>query len=443
MDFGAGHDTALRFAALEVDRDGVIVGWSVAAELMFGQSLADLTDRRISSLLEGTDPARLLQALPEPNRRAAFTQQIVCRRKNGETFHASILMTAVDRAEGGGEHLIVLIVDDERERNRDRFLASVAHDLRQPITSIEIAAYLLERVERPGAAPRLLTRIKTAATQLHDLSTEILDLGTARIGGEIILEREHMNLLAVVDDVCDSLRLGYSDRLISLGSGHAVTGHWDRKRLRRVVQNLVENALAHSPPATPIHIACRRTGSEVVLTVENECPDRPAAILEHLFEPFRRASDRGRAGLGLYIARELARAHGGDVTAAWRSGMITLTVSLPMLVANPQRELRPSEDPSALFSVQRRHRRLPLESELEVGARDQMFRVQGRDVSLRGLAFWSEIELEVDERVQVGVSTGPTLFRVLGTVRHVNREAGRSLVGIEFPCDLSPAEIDL
>jgi hypothetical protein len=201
--------------------------------------------------------------------------------------------------------------------------------------------------------------------------------------------------------------------------------------------------LTHSPLATSIRISCKRTGGDVVLTIANECPERPATILERLFEPFRRASEHGRAGLGLYIARQLARAHGGDVAASWNRGTITLTLSLPIVVANRQSESLAQETPSTLFSTQRRHRRLPLDSELEIGVRDQVFRAQGRDVSLRGLAFWSDVDLIVDERVEVGVSTGPTSFRVLGTVRHVNRDTGRSLVGIEFPCDLSQADIEL
>jgi signal transduction histidine kinase len=442
MSFGSGQDTALRFAALEVDREGLIVGWSVAAELMFGHSLVEMTDRRLASLLDGADPARLLQALPDSSTRVAVAQQMVCRRGNGETFHASILMTALDPTNGGAPRMVVLIVNDERDRNRDRFIASVAHDLRQPISVIETAAYVIEKLEK-GAAQRMLNRIKTAAAQLHDLSAEILDVATARLGGEIVLEREHMNLVEIVDEVSGNLQLTRSDRLISIESADTVAGHWDRKRLRRLAQNLIENALAHSPPATAIRICCQRIGAEVVLTVENECPERPATILEDLFEPFRRASERGRSGLGLYIARELARAHGGEVTSSWSDGKITFTLSLPILVASRHDTSAPNETPSGAFSTQRRHRRLPLDSELEVGVRDQVFRARGRDISLRGLAFWSGIDLKVNERVQVGVSMGPTSFRVVGTVRHVNREADRSLVGIEFPCELSQVEIDL
>ena len=443
MDFTDRQDAALRFAVMEIDRDGLVVGWSVAAELLFGHSLSEMTDRRLASLLDDSDPARLLHALPDPTTRATFTQEVVCRRKNCETFRASILITPLAPTDGGPPRLTFVIVNDERERNRDRFIASVAHDLRQPISSIESALYLLEKREQPGAEHKLLARIKAAAAQLNDLSTEILDLGTARLGGEIVLKREYLNLIEVLDEVCSGFEVRHSDRVISIEIADAVTGHWDRNRLRRLLQNLVENALTHSPPTTAIRISCQGTGGDVVLSVENECPERPAAILEHLFEPFRRASERGRVGLGLYIARELARAHGGDVTVSWSAGMITFAVLLPIVVANRQSESLPNETPSTLFSTQRRHRRLPLDSELEVGARDRFFRAQGRDVSLRGLAFWSDVDLKVDERIQVGVSTGATSFHVLGTVRHVNRETSRSLVGIEFPCDLSPAAIEL
>lgn len=437
------QDTTLRFAALEIDRDGLIVGWSVAAELMFGHSLAELSDRRLSSLLDGDDPARLVQALPEPQARAAFTREVTCRRRNGETFPASLLMTAIDRTDGNAQRLSVLVVDDQRDRNRDRFIASVAHDLHQPISVIEASAFLLEKLERSGAAHKSLARIKRAAAQLHDLATEIVDLGAARLGGDIVLQREHMNLTELLDEICGGLQVTHAERVISIGAADAVSGHWDRKRLRRVAQNLVENALTHSPPATEVLISCGRIRGDVVLTVENECPEQPAAILDDLFQPFRRGSERGRAGLGLYIARELARAHGGDIRVSWDDGHISFTLSLPISLTAREDEPVHHHDASPLFAVQRRHRRLPFDSDLEIGIGDQSFRGRGRDVSPRGLAFWTDVDVKVDERIEVGVSTGPTSFRVQGTVRHVNRQRDRALVGIEFPCDLSQIEIEL
>src|SRR5262245_54179157 len=127
MTFPDRPDPGLRFAALEIDRDGLVIGWSVAAELLFGHTAAEMTERRLASLLDDADPARLLQALPDPTTRATFTQAAVCRRKDGETFHATLLVTPLDAADGT-PRLVVLVVNDERERNRDRFIATVAHD---------------------------------------------------------------------------------------------------------------------------------------------------------------------------------------------------------------------------------------------------------------------------------------------------------------------------
>jgi PAS domain S-box-containing protein len=442
MDFAG--DIALRFAALEVDRDGVIIGWSAAAEDMFGQALSEMADRKLATLLEGADAAQLIQALPQASTHATLTRDIFCRRKNGDTFPASLLMSTVDRADGGAPRLTVLVINDERERHRDQLLAAVMHDLGQPITVIETAAYVLERGEDRSTAQRLLGRIKSAAGHLRELSAELLDFGSARCGAQIPLEREHTNLIEVIDEVCSNLRVTHAQGRISITSPDVIAGHWDRKRLRRLAQNLIENALTHSPSQSLIRISCQRRDGDVVLMVENDCAQMPVAILEDLFEPFHRASNRGRAGLGLYIARALARAHGGDVTPSWRSdGVITFTVTLPISVPGQREAVGPDELTTALFSAQRRHRRSPFDTELEIGIRDRVFCARGRDVSLGGLAFWSEAELRVDEMIEIGVSRGPTSFRVLGTVRHVNRHASRSLVGIEFPCDLSEAEINL
>jgi hypothetical protein len=352
-------------------------------------------------------------------------------------------MTALERTDGGGPRWAVLIIDDERERYRDQSLATVAHDLQQPLTVIQTAAHLAEKSEGAGITQQMLARIKRAATQLHKLSEELLDLGSTRLGGEILLEREHINLIDIVDEVCGDLKLVHAQRLISIEGADVIAGHWDRRRLRRLAQNLVENALVHSPPASAIRISCQRSGSDVLFSVQNQCAEGSTVMLDDLFEPFRRASRRGRAGLGLYIARAFARAHGGDIKASWSAGMITFTVALPILVASHRDDLVQSETLSPLFPTQRRYRRSPFDTELEVGVGEQRFRARGRDLSRRGLAFFSDAELKVDERVHVGVSRGPTSFRVLGTVRHVSRGADGALVGIEFPCELSQAEIDL
>src|SRR6185369_11152064 len=100
-------------------------------------------------------------------------------------------------------------------------------------------------------------------------------------------------------------------------------GEWDEGRLEQVVQNLLGNALKFSPPASSVTLRWSRTdddsqASDLVLSVHNQGPPIPADLLPHVFEPFRSgqqkpSSERESMGLGLYIVREIVRAHGGTV----------------------------------------------------------------------------------------------------------------------------------
>jgi signal transduction histidine kinase len=110
-------------------------------------------------------------------------------------------------------------------------------------------------------------------------------------------------------------------------------GEWDRYRLAQVVSNLVGNALQYSPEGTPVTVTTYPTDEHMVLEVHNLGPCIAPEVLTHLFEPFRRGATAGRQGLGLglFIASEIVRGHGGTVTACSREEEgTTFTVRLPL-----------------------------------------------------------------------------------------------------------------
>jgi hypothetical protein len=313
-------------------------------------------------------------------------------------------------------------------RERDRFLAGVAHDLRQPISLIDMAARLLSEAQLDEDAQGLVERILSATAQLRELTSELLDLGAA---GALELGRERMDLEPLVSNVSRNLLLTNPGRTIAIEFETGLAGHWDRRRITRIVQNLLENALSHS--AGEVRIVCSRHGEWASLRVENPTAEIDEARLSQLFQPFARGDLRGRAGLGLYIARELARAHGGDVTAAWSDGIIAFDLRLPEALS----------EHVGVYDHPRRHQRAALETRLEVIAGERTFWVTGRDISRRGIGFITDAPLSVSERIQVAVYSEAASFSVLGTVRHVQRMQSEAVVGVEFATDLSQAEIDV
>lgn len=401
-------------AALELDAVGRIVAWSDGAEAMLGVSAGAALGRELTSLV-GAD---------------GWAQ-----RAGGERFHVSVVPIEL-RGRGPTPRFVALLVDDEPDRDRDRYLAGVVHDLRHPITVITIAARLLESLM---PAQPTVARLQSAARNLDELVGELIDLGSLRAGATLPLARSEVHLAEIVAEACRSLQLLHPGRLIVIDGRDATVGNWDRLRVRRIVQNLIANALVHSPDTTSIRIACTLHGATMALTVENDCPEPPAWTLEQLFEPFHRAGRHGRHGLGLYVARGLARAHGGDVGCTWRDGAIVFTLTLPVAadaVAAPPL-------PSTTWAVPRRHPRVGFAKELDVAVGDAHFHGLAHDLSPGGLAFFSDAELGVDEHIRIALSTGAASLSLEGTVRHVHRERDRSLVGVAFAGDLSTAEIAL
>lgn len=230
---------------------------------------------------------------------------------------------------------------EEEARVRDRLMAIVGHDLRTPLNALTMGAgHLLERDDVPDVVTRLAARMLRAAERMRRIIDLILDFTRVRGGAVLPLQTTDVRLEDVAKEVIDEIALaGHAE--VQLTAEGDTSGRWDADRLRQVVANLVENAVAHGEGAASIHV--HTTTDMVVLDVHNWGAPIPSDELSHLFEPFRKSSESRGLGLGLFIAREVVRAHGGDVevTSSSKHGT-TFSVRLP-------RSAPPSDpDPSAL-----------------------------------------------------------------------------------------------
>ena len=227
-------------------------------------------------------------------------------------------------------------------RTRDEFLAAAAHDLKSPLSSIKIGAQMLvRRVERGGSAdPQLvregLTRIDQTATRAAAQVDELLDLARLQMGGPLELERQPVDLVDLTRGVLAEHALASDRHELRLASDEPeVVGDWDEPRLRRVVGNLVDNAIKYSPNGGPVDVRVSREGDEAVLAVADHGIGIPTAEMERIFERFQRAANVvGRikgTGLGLASARHIVEAHQGTIRVESREGEGTIfTVRLPL-----------------------------------------------------------------------------------------------------------------
>ncbi len=231
------------------------------------------------------------------------------------------------RAEVRAETTTTQLVDAAREAAlREQFIAVLGHDLRNPLASIQAGTELLRKGK--GDAGETLRLMQGSVSRMSALIDDIMDFARGRLGKGIEIGRSDVLLEPVLRQVVDELRgLGSRQEIVAdLGVGAPV--HCDAARIGQLLSNLLANALMHGSSSTPVHVAAHAADGWFELSVSNSGPPIPAAALDKLFQPFfrgdARASQQG-LGLGLYIASEIARAHGGTLTVASSPEKTTFT----------------------------------------------------------------------------------------------------------------------
>jgi len=208
----------------------------------------------------------------------------------------------------------------EAKNLRDETVAVVAHDLRNPVHTITLAAATLgsERLA-DGQRAKLLSIVQQTAANMGRLLDDLLDVSRMD-SGTFAIARGSVHPAVLLSSTADQFEARAIEKGVALAQEcEAVlpTIPADRDRLMQVLSNLVGNALKFTPPGGRIVIACRATPHEVQFRVSDSGPGIPAENLPHLFERFWKAepASRGGAGLGLAISRGIVEAHGGRIWA--------------------------------------------------------------------------------------------------------------------------------
>jgi two-component system OmpR family sensor kinase len=214
------------------------------------------------------------------------------------------------------------VAAEERLR---RFVADASHELRTPVTSIRGYAELFRRGagDRPADLAKVLRRIEQEGERMGELVEELLLL--ARLDQGLPLERQPVDVSAVVDAAVDAARAADPERPIDVDSQRPLVVLGSESRLRQVVDNLLTNARVHTPAGAPIHVLVAAEDEEVVLEVADAGPGVAAEEADRIFERFYRTDrsrtrSQGGVGLGLAIVRSLVEAHGGAVGYRARPG---------------------------------------------------------------------------------------------------------------------------
>jgi two-component system OmpR family sensor kinase len=236
------------------------------------------------------------------------------------------------------------VAAEERLR---QFVADASHELRTPVTSIRGYAELFRRGarDRPADLANALRRIEQEGERMGELVDELLLL--ARLDQRLPLERQPVDVSAVVDAAVDAARAADPERPIDLDSQSPLIVLGTESRLRQVVDNLLTNARVHTPAGTPVDVRLAAEEEGVVLEVADEGPGVPAEEADRIFERFyrtdrSRARSQGGAGLGLAIVRSVLELHGGAVSyRARQTGGSVFRVVLPLAPATDSEHTRP------------------------------------------------------------------------------------------------------
>jgi PAS domain S-box-containing protein len=233
---------------------------------------------------------------------------------------------------------------EQTVRYSELFTGVLAHDLRNPLGAITTAAHLaLMRQEGEGdrnAKP--LSKIVASGQRMERMIDQLLDFTRARVGGGIEILVRDANLADLCSQAIGEVELVYPDRSIPCSFVGDQGGTWDPDRLLQIISNLVANASQHGRPGSPVTVRLDGLQREAIVLEVHNLGTIPEALQPTLFDPFRgtrhrRDHSRG-LGLGLFIVKELVRAHGGSVEVkSTEPDGTTFTIQLPRrAVAGPR-----------------------------------------------------------------------------------------------------------
>ncbi|HEY2487685.1 MAG TPA: ATP-binding protein [Candidatus Binataceae bacterium] len=260
----------------------------------------------------------------------------------------SYLLKPIPLRRGEGSALgTILILQDvtylrDQDRSRGNLVATLSHELRTPLTSLALSAELLRR-DGEGFSSRqreLLEAILDECARIKQLSDNLLKLARGEMAA-ISVNRDHLDLLRIIEDVVHRFGLQAQERHVRLEqhlqSLPEISG--DSVKLSWVVSNLIGNALRYTPDGGKIEVAARPVNGHVRLEVADSGPGIPREIRDHIFERFAQYNsdglEKGAAGLGLAIAKDIVAAHGGKIFVESEEGAgCRFVVELPCPFTN-------------------------------------------------------------------------------------------------------------
>lgn len=236
-----------------------------------------------------------------------------------------------DRLLAEESHIALARLREEGEL-REQFIAVLGHDLRNPIAAIQSGVRLLEREPQSPRAQTLLGLMRQTTGRMSTLVDHLLDLARTRADGGFEIHRDATRCFAeTFHQVVEEARTAYPEHAFEIRCAPDLNMPVDHDRMAQLLSNLLGNAALHGDGATPIRAHVDTDESGLTIRIANGGTPIPVEALGRLFQPFFRASEGGSKGLGLglYIAAQIAQAHGGRIDVTSDTEATVFTVRLP------------------------------------------------------------------------------------------------------------------
>ncbi|MBL0420242.1 HAMP domain-containing histidine kinase [Ramlibacter sp. AW1] len=261
---------------------------------------------------------------------------------------------SMDQALSESASLYSKKVDD----SRNLLLGVLGHDLRTPLGVVQMSAqYLLRADTLTGGQTKAVARILTAAERMRGMVRDILDFTQTAFGVALPITPIPADFAVITENIVTELAALHPDSTIALTCEGDLSGRWDCARVGQMLANLIANAVQHGSAGEPVTVFVDGDNHDVRVRVTNAGLPIPAAARENMFTPLRqsptveaerRAGSSG-LGLGLYITKEIAVAHGGVVELVSDDEQTTFSVRLPRIpplaadrrATNPQLSTKP------------------------------------------------------------------------------------------------------
>jgi PAS domain S-box-containing protein len=348
-------------ATVITDTQGIVVLLNKITEQLFGYTKAELVGQDIEILVpKETDGIHLLEqaaATARIDKLQTISLDLTGLRKDGSIFPANVQLSYIDTPEGGlvMSHIIDITsrietetalkhaLEHEKELGalKSRFVSMASHEFRTPLAAIlattDTLTHYRDRMDKDQITTRL-DKIRSQVNHMKDIMDDVLQLSRMQ-AGYMDFKPEQGDFEALCREIIEDFEVHTKpgNRIHFESAGIPLYAVYDKRLIRQALANIISNGLKYSPAENAVHITLSSEAERVIFKVRDTGIGIPTSELNHLFEPFHRASNVGTisgTGLGLSITRQAIERHGGTVSLESQLGIGTIvTVILPRILA--------------------------------------------------------------------------------------------------------------